>query len=97
MVFAVVLGLGYGGFITNLPTVLAELYGPGLVGRELGRQYVAVAIGAAVGPEALALLTDSARSYVPVEVSLLVCGLVAAGLLVPLATSARTERRKGMT
>ncbi len=72
--------------------MLAELHGPGLVGRELGRQYVAVAIGAAVGPEALALLTDSTRSYVPVQVSLLICGLVAAGLLVPLATKTTTDR-----
>lgn len=93
VVFAIVLGLGYGGCITNLPTVLAELHGPALVGRELGRQYVAVAIGAAVGPEVLVLLTESTRSYVPVQVSLLICGLVAAGLLVPLATKTKTTDR----
>lgn len=80
LLHALVLGVGYGGFVTLLPVVLAERFGLAGLGGVLGTMYTANVLGAGAGPLAMGLLIE-AFGYLPAGVSGLVCGLVAAVLL----------------
>ncbi len=63
VVFAVVLGLGYGGFIALNPAVIADLFGVEGLGRLVGLAYTAAAIGSLAGPPAAGLLIDATGTY----------------------------------
>ncbi len=58
LVFAVVLGVAYGGFIALAPAVTAELFGPVGLGGVLGALYTAAGIGGLVGPPLAGELID---------------------------------------
>ena len=62
VVFAVVLGVAYGGFIALSPAVTAEVFGPVGLGAVLGALYTAAGIGGLFGPPLLGWLIDS-RGY----------------------------------
>jgi MFS family permease len=60
--FAVVFGLGYGGFVALGPAVLARRFGTARLGGLLGLLYTSSALGSSAGPLAAGLLIDS-RGY----------------------------------
>lgn len=58
VVYAVVLGLGYGGFIALSPVVAAERFGLTGLGGILGTLYTAAGLGTLIGPPVAGLLRD---------------------------------------
>ncbi len=62
VVFAVVLGLGYGGFIALAPAVAAMLFGVRGLGGTIGVLYTGAGLGALVGAPAAGAVID-ARGY----------------------------------
>lgn len=59
LVFAVVMGVGYGGFIALSPAVMADLFGTAGMGGVVGLQYTAAGIGGLIGPVAAGRVIDS--------------------------------------
>jgi MFS family permease len=74
--FAVLYGIGYGGWIASSPTVVAGLYGAAGLGRLLGVLYTSGAMGGLLGPPLAGLLIDLTHSY---TVVMLLCSLFALG------------------
>ncbi|MGN6575431.1 MAG: MFS transporter, partial [Nocardioides sp.] len=77
VVHAVVLGVGYGGFVSLLPVLAARRFGTERLGGLLGVLYTSHVVGAGLGPLASGLLVDT-WGYAPAGWTGLVCGLAAA-------------------
>ncbi len=60
VVYAVVLGVSYGGFIALSPAVAAVIFGPVGLGGVLGLLYTAAGIGGLIGPPLIGLSIDAA-------------------------------------
>jgi MFS family permease len=75
--FAVVLGVGYGGFVALGPAVVAERFGTTRLGGLLGVLYTSAGIGSAVGAPLAGVAVDASGSYVPVIAGCLVLGAAA--------------------
>src|SRR3712207_434499 len=75
--FAVVLGVGYGGFVALGPAVVAERFGTTRLGGLLGVLYTSAGIGSAVGAPLAGAAVDATGSYVPVVAGCLALGLAA--------------------
>ncbi|NEM06125.1 MFS transporter [Geodermatophilus normandii] len=75
--FAVVLGVGYGGFVALGPAVVAERFGTTRLGGLLGVLYTSAGIGSAVGAPLAGVAVDASGSYVPAIVGCLVLGAAA--------------------
>jgi MFS family permease len=88
MVFAVVLGVAYGGFIALAPAVAAELFGPVGLGGVLGALYTAAGIGGLVGPPLAGELIDRS-GYTPALVMAVVFAFVGFAILLPLRPDPR--------
>jgi MFS family permease len=82
--FAMLLGVGYGGFIALLPLTLAMLFGAERLGTALGLQYTAVGLGASVGPFAVGGLRDLWGTYLPALVIVFAVGVLAAIISIPV-------------
>lgn len=80
LLHALLLGVGYGGFVALLPVVLVERFGLTGLGGVLGTMYTANVLGAGAGPLAVGLMIET-LGYVPAGLFGLVCGLAAAALL----------------
>ena len=63
VVFAVVLGVGYGGFIALSPAVIAGLFGTEGLGGLIGLSYTGAGFGGLVGPPLAGLIIDRSGSY----------------------------------
>lgn len=63
LLFAVVFGVSYGGFIALSPAVMADIFGTAAMGRLVGLQYTSAGIGALVGPPLAGLVVDSTDTY----------------------------------
>jgi MFS family permease len=63
VVFAVLLGAGYGGFIALSPAVAAEIFGLLGLGTILGAIYTAAGIGGLLGPTLAGWLIDKSGDY----------------------------------
>jgi MFS family permease len=87
VVFAVVLGIGYGGFVALGPAVVAERFGTTRLGGLLGLLYTSAGLGSAVGAPLAGAAVDATGSYVPVIAGCLVLGL--AGYLTVLTVGRR--------
>lgn len=61
--FAIVLGIGYGGWIALQPAVIAEIFPLRGLGGVVGLVYTAGAVGALAGPPAAGLLVDATGGY----------------------------------
>ncbi|CAN5913587.1 MFS transporter [soil metagenome] len=72
--FAVVLGVGYGGFVALSPAVIADLFGTEGLGGLIGLAYTAAAFGSLVGPPLAGVVIDAA-TYGSAIVIFLVFGL----------------------
>jgi MFS family permease len=82
--FAVVLGVGYGGYVALTPVVLAALFGVDRLGGLLGILLTANAVGSAVGPPAVGLAVDATGGYGAAVPVLAALGLAAFAALLPL-------------
>ncbi len=58
LIFSVVLGVAYGGFIALAPAVAADMFGPVGLGGVLGALYTAAGIGGLIGPPVAGELVD---------------------------------------
>ncbi len=58
VVFTIVLGVAYGGFIALSPAVTAEIFGPAGLGAVLGALYTAAGIGGLAGPPLAGWIID---------------------------------------
>lgn len=85
VVFAVVLGFGYGGFIALNPAVVAELYGVRGLGGLIGTLYTSAALGSLVGPPAAGLVIDRTGSYDVAITAALVLSALSFLALLPLS------------
>jgi MFS family permease len=74
--FAVVLGVGYGGWVALSPSVLAELFGAERLGGTAGALFTAAGVGALLGPPLAGLLVDRTGSYTVAIAAALALGLV---------------------
>lgn len=86
VVFAVVFGVAYGGFIALAPAVAADLFGPVGLGGVLGAIYTAAGVGGFVGPPVAGELIDG----VGYSSTLLIAtgfGLLSFVILLPLRVS----------
>ena len=63
LVFAVIFGIAYGGFIALSPAVMAELFGTAGMGRVVGVLYTSAGFGALIGPPVAGLIIDRTDSY----------------------------------
>lgn len=77
LAFAVVLGVGYGGFVAIGPAVVAERFGTTRLGGLLGVLYTSVGIGSAFGAPLAGAAVDASGSYRPAIAGCLVLGLAA--------------------
>ena len=88
IVFALVLGVGYGGFVALSTIVLAERLGVVGLGSILGLFYTTQGLGGLIGPPFAGWLIDRTGSYQP---TIVICGVLAAMawlLLRPLPVNA---------
>ncbi len=83
VVFAVVLGVAYGGFIALAPAVAADFFGPIGLGGVLGALYTAAGVGGLIGPPAAGALIDRFGYSTTILVAL-GFGLVSFAALLPL-------------
>ena len=79
VVFAVLLGIGYGGFVALGPPLVADVFGVQGLGSLLGVLYTSAALGSAVGPPLAGVLIGDGDGYGrTVAASLAVAALAAA-------------------
>ena len=81
LLFAIVLGVGYGGYVALAPAVVAERFGVERLGALLGVLYTSAGIGSAVGPPAAGAIID-ASGYAPAIAASLAIGLAAFAVVV---------------
>ncbi len=84
LVFAAVLGLGYGLRISLMPVVLIEIFGLGNLGAILGIFFTASGISALCGPILAGLIIDYTGSYQWGIVFALTMGALGFAVIVPL-------------
>lgn len=85
VVFAITLGVGYGGYIALTPAVLAALFGLEGLGRLLGVIYTAVGLGAALGPSLVGISVDATGSYTGALIGLTLAGLLGTAVMLPMS------------
>ena len=91
-VFALAFGIGLGGDYMIIPLMAAELFGLQALGRVMGIVLTADGVAEAVTPMAVAALRDSAGSYRPGFVLLIVLAAIGAAAVAALP---RPERHSG--
>src|SRR4051812_33884396 len=77
LAFAVVLGVGYGGFVAIGPAVVAEQFGTTRLGGLLGVLYTSAGIGSAVGAPLAGASIDASGSYTSAIAGCLALGIAA--------------------
>lgn len=87
VVYSVVMGVGYGGFIALAPAVSAQIFGVRGLGVVLGLLYTAAGIGGLIGPPLAGWLIDSS-GYSTAIVTAMVIALAATVSLSALPRSA---------
>lgn len=84
VVFALLFGVGYGGFIALNPAVVAEAFGVVGLGAIVGVLYTSAGIGSLIGPPAAGLLIDATNTYTWAILGAMGCAAAAAVVLIPL-------------
>jgi len=89
IVFALVFGVAYGGFVALMPALISDFFGVRYAGAVIGLIYTAAAIGNLLGPTLAGLAFDLADSYtLPILLSAL-ANLVAVGCMIAIGNPAR--------
>jgi MFS family permease len=87
MLFSLVFGFTYGGFVALLSPIAMDLFGRDNLSSIIGALFAAAGIGALIGPTMAGSLYDSFGSYmIPFTISG-ISSLVAAGLMISLKKS----------
>jgi predicted MFS family arabinose efflux permease len=94
LLFAGVLGVGYGGYVALAPAVVAERFGVERLGALLGVLYTSAAIGSAVGPPAAGAVID-AGGYTPAIAASLALGLASFAVVAAPPRAASTRASSG--
>ena len=84
ILYAVLLGGGYGGFIVLSPAVAAELFGLIGLGTILGATYTAAGIGGLLGPTLAGYLIDKSGSYNSAIIAAMIFAFFGFILLIPV-------------
>jgi MFS family permease len=84
VVFAVVLGLGYGLRIALMPAVLIDLFGVKNLGAILGTFFTASGVSAVLGPLLAGFIVDATGGYQWGIVFALVAGMLGFAAVTPL-------------
>ena len=84
LVFAILLGTGYGGFIALSPTVTAELFGLAGLGSILGTIYTAAGFGGLLGPPLAGYLIDTTGSFTMATIAAMALSCLAFLFLFPI-------------
>jgi MFS family permease len=84
VVFAIVLGVAYGGFIALSPAVAAEAFGTVGLGGVLGAIYTAAGLGGLLGPPLAGAVIDATDGYSVVVVGAMALTFAAFGVLTRL-------------
>ncbi|BBG02203.1 MULTISPECIES: MFS transporter [Pseudonocardia] len=95
LVFAVVIGLAYGGYSALIPVVLAERFGIERLGTMLGLLFTAIGAGAAIGPVLVGYAVEQSGSYTPALTMLSVFGMLGAGIILTLRPRPAVRRWDG--
>jgi len=83
ILFAVVLGVAYGGFIALSPAVVAMRFGVVGMGGVLGALYTAAGVGGLVGPPTIGAIID-ASGHTAAQITALASGLLGTALLLTM-------------
>ena len=94
VVFALVLGAGYGGFVALSPAVIAELFGIGRLGTMMGLLYTSGGVGALLGPPLAGMIIDWSGGYRWAIVYSLAGALASWLVLLPLKDKPRAEQTR---
>jgi len=84
VLFALVMGAGYGGYVALSPAVIAYLFGTHRMGTMLGALYTSGGFGAMVGPPIVGLIIDRTGSYRLAIAAAFAVAMLAFALLIPL-------------
>lgn len=94
LLYAIVGGFGYGGYIALTPAVIAREFTAARPGYLMGLTYTAVAIGASVGPVTAGILAQWLGGY---QAPLLMLAVVTALGLIPLTVFPKKRTRPAST
>ena len=94
ILYAALLGAGYGGFIVLSPTVAAEIFGLVGLGTILGAMYTAAGFGGLLGPTLAGYLIDNTGSYNAAIITAMIFAFFAFLLLIPVGRHMRDHSRK---
>ncbi len=94
VVFVLVLGIGYGGFVALGPIVISDHLGVTGLGSILGIFYTAPGLGGLIGPPTAGWLIDRTDSYTATILGAFALGVVAFALLhtLPIGVDGRLAR-----
>jgi len=84
VIFALVIGTGYGGYSALAPTVLAQFFGIGNLGALVGTLYTSNAFGTLIGPPLAGFIIDRTGGYRWAIAAALAMATVAFLVLLPL-------------
>jgi MFS family permease len=93
VLYAVLLGVGYGGFIVLSPTVAAEIFGLAGLGTILGAMYTAAGFGGLLGPTMAGYMIDKTGSYHTAIAAAMVLAFIAFLLLIPVGRFIQNRNR----
>lgn len=95
IIYALLFGAGWGGFIALSPVVAAEIFGPVGLGTVLGATYTAAGIAGLLGPTMAGYLIDKSASYQPAIIAAMAVAFVGFLLLIPIGKilKAREQRK----
>lgn len=89
VVFTIVLGVAYGGFIALSPAVAAHLFGTVGLGGVLGAVYTAAGLGGLIGPPLAGALIDATDGYTLAISAAVAMTVGAFAVLLPLTSDER--------
>ena len=92
MIYAVMLGSGYGGFIVLSPAVAAEIFGLAGLGTILGATYTAAGVGGLLGPTIAGYLIDKTAGFTAAISAAMIFALLGFLLLIPVERFLRKRK-----
>jgi len=95
VLFAVALGVAYGGIIALAPAVVAELLGTSGLGAALGILFTAAGLGGLIGPPAIGALIDGIGYRAGISAALVVA--MAAWMVVTRTNAGAPLLRRDLT
>jgi len=84
LLFAALLGVGYGGFVALSPVASAGIFGLEGLGGILGVQYTSAGVGALIGPISAGAIIDATGSYTVAIVAAIIVSAAATLTVLPL-------------